>query len=420
MTNDMSNDVFSGISSVAKKWKKAKRQADRDDRLSRKQLNELRWSPPRITIKDVVYEELPTAYNIVSDNGKYWANARQLFYKVRPKVIQKTDEPWSNSSYFTQTLLKDYIEDYSPDWKVVWDARGHIKEPYTDEKIGLGGVEVGNYIQEWRDTFNEYPSTLFKKIIETKGPRFRYGAVLFIEKEGFNEILEESEISKEFDIGIMSTKGVPVGASCKLANALSNKGVRVFVLHDFDFAGFKIINTLRTGTRLAPGTPDVIDIGLRLEDVKGLESEECTYRQRKDPRIMLKRYGATDEECDFLVKSRGGYYTSSYTGERVELNALTSGEFIDLIRKKLKQHELKKVIPDDYDLFRAYTRAVYCQRVEDKIDEIMDEMQENIDIPKDLKKLVEKKLKNSKSAWDEIIWDIAELNEENGGDDSGN
>lgn len=408
MINEMANDVFSGIASVAKKWKEQKRQADRNDRLSHSQLERLRGSPPRTTIKEVVYSRLPDAYKLVSDNGRYHANARQLYYQLRPKVIEATGEQWSNSSYFTQRLLKDYIEDYGPDWKVVWDARGHIREPHTDETIGLGGVEVGEYIRGWCNSVNTFPDYQLKSLLDTKGPEIRYGSVLFIEKEGFNEILEESEISEEFDIGIMSTKGVPVGASCKLANALSNKGVRVYVLHDFDFAGFKIINTLRTGTRLAPATPDVIDIGFRLQDVKDLESEDVEYNQSKNPRDMLKSYGATDEECDFLVQKNGW----RYSGKRVELNTMTSSQLIDFIKKKLTQHGAKKFIPDDEALSSAYTRAVYCQRINEKVEEIQEEIDDDIDIPNDIRIRLEKKIKNSKRAWDEIIWVIAEDEEE--------
>lgn len=410
MTNEMANDVFSCIASVSKKWKEAKRQADRQDRLSKRQIDRMSYSQPRTTIKDVVYDVLPEAYKLVSDNGKYYANARQLFYKVRPKVIEETEEPWNNSSYFTQQLLKDYLEDFSPNWKVVWDARGHIREPHTNETIGLGGVEVGDYIRGWHNDVDKYPD-LLNSLLDTKGPEVRYGSVLFIEKEGFNEIIEESEISEKFDIGIMSTKGVPVGASCKLANALSKKGVKVYVLHDFDFAGFKIINTLRTGTRLSPGTPDVIDIGFRLDDAQDFEYEDFEYKQSKNPVDVLKSYGATDEECNFLVQRQPNGYR--YFGKRVELNVMTSSQFIEHIIKKLNQLGAKKFIPDDEAINDAYTRAVYSQRINEKIEEIIEEMEEEkLNIPKGLREQLEEKIKGSRQAWDEIIWDIAEENEE--------
>jgi len=414
MNNDMAKDVFSGMQSVAKKWKAAKRQADKEDRLSRRQLSYLRYRPRVISIKEVAHDVMEEAYQIVSSNGKYYANARQLMYKVRPTVIKRCDKVWKNSSYFTQTLLKDYLEYYGPPWKVIWDARGHIKEPYTNNEVKLGGVEVIKYVEKWRDAFDTFPGIEFNDLIGTGGPINRYGSVLFVEKEGFNEILEESKISKEFDIAIMSTKGLPVGAACELANALDKRGVRIFVLHDFDFAGFKIVNTLRTGTRLAPATPNVIDLGFRLKDVKDLETEDVSYNQRKDPRIKLRDYGTTEEEQNFLVNVRENeYHHSSWTGKRVELNVLTSEEFIEFIRKKLTEHDVEKIIPDDGVLEEAYKRAVYGQRILAKVDEITEDMQEDIDIPDNLKEQVDKKIKNfKKSSWDEVIWDIAETTEE--------
>jgi DNA topoisomerase VI subunit B len=406
LSSDMYRDVFSGIASVAKKWKKAKRQADREDRLSQRQINEMRRRPPRVTIRQVVYDELPNAYKIVSDDGRYHANARQLFYQVRPQVIERTGEPWNNSSYFTQTLLKDYIEEYSPDWRVVWDARGHIREPHTNKVIGLGGAEVGEYIRNWNSFIDVFPDARFSSGIGTTGPEIRYSSVLFIEKEGFNEVLDESGISEEFDLGIMSTKGVPVGASCKLAHMLHSKGVQVFVLHDFDFAGFKIVNTLRTGTRLAPGTPDVVDIGLRLDDVEGLQYEDVEYKQSADPRRMLRKYGATESEQDFLVQNNGGYH--HYSGKRVELNVLTSSQFVDFIRRKLQERKVMKLIPGDRVLSEAYKRAVYCQRINEKIEEIKGDVDREIVVPPGLRALVEKKIQKSRRAWDDVLWYIAE------------
>ena len=75
---------------------------------------------------------------------------------------------------------------------------------------------------------------------------------------------------RSYDLAIMSTKGVPVAACCDLAARFNRVGVRVFVVHDFDEAGFTILQTLRRGTRLAPGA-QVIDLGFRLGDVAGLE-----------------------------------------------------------------------------------------------------------------------------------------------------
>ena len=69
--------------------------------------------------------------------------------------------------------------------------------------------------------------------------------MLFLEKEGFTQILEAAKIAERFDIAIMSTKGMSVTAARMLVEELCGKrGLPLFVLHDFDLAGFSIKKTL--------------------------------------------------------------------------------------------------------------------------------------------------------------------------------
>ena len=56
---------------------------------------------------------------------------------------------------------------------------------------------------------------------------------------------------------------------------------------------------------------------------------------------------------------RGGWF-----GERVELNAMTSGQFITWLEGKLDEHEVRKVVPDEEALAKAYLRARFHREVE--------------------------------------------------------
>ena len=87
---------------------------------------------------------------------------------------------------------------------------------------------------------------LIRSDFPTKGPTNRFGAVLFIEKEGFDEMLKAARIAERYDIAVMSTKGMSVKAARLLVDRLH---VALLVLHDFDQAGFSIIGTLRRSTR---------------------------------------------------------------------------------------------------------------------------------------------------------------------------
>ncbi|MFH0942661.1 MAG: hypothetical protein V1810_00625 [Candidatus Beckwithbacteria bacterium] len=401
----LTDDLRSAIKSASKDWKQAKEKIRRQESINSWGLSRLRsYRPPRQTVKDAAFKVMKEAINKASGNGRYYANARQIMYAARPMILEITGgETWKDSAYFTQTLLKDYIEQYGGGEKIVWDARGHLVEPHTRKIVPLGGIDVLEYANGWRSDFDVFEDNIFSVGIKTFGPKLRYGSVLFIEKEGFSEILDDIGIAEKFDIAIMSTKGLPVGAACKLASKLAVES-KILVLHDFDLAGFKILQTLRHGTRLAPGT-EVTDIGFRLSDVSGLQSEVVEYKQSIDPRIYLQGCGATKEECDFLVRRQQGM--KAWIGQRVELNAMTSDQLIVWLEQKLSEHGMGKVIPDKTILDKAYRRANFRLALQEEIEGIKEGLEnDNIKIPKKLSEMVQKRVKNSQLSWDKAIWDI--------------
>jgi hypothetical protein len=409
----IAEDLSKALRQVAKGWKTEKRHADRNDRVSYHSLARMRIGSVRPIVREVAFDVMEQAYNHASGGGKYYANARQIMYAARPLMLAKQPSlslDGKFSVYFTQVILKDYLEEENPNWKVVWDARGHLIEPYTGESIGLGGVAVMEYIKGWTEDFDEYPEPdIIAERIETKGPANRFGAVLFIEKEGFTEILKDAGIDKKYDIALMSTKGLPVKAACDLAQELEDNGVKIYVLHDFDLAGFKIVKTLREGTRMAEGT-DVVELGLRMMDIAGLESEPVEYSQRKDPREYLAECGATPEEQEFLVEKA---LQQSWIGRRVEINAMTSDQLIAWLEKKLREHSVKKVIPKNDTLVSAYHRARYLQELQTQIEEWKEGEERRDGAPRNLRKRVEKILaKHPKTGWDDAVWQCADEDED--------
>jgi len=344
------------------------------------------------------------AYIKASSNGKYYANARQIMYAARPAILEITGERELKSAYFTQTLLKDYLEKYNPDWKVVWDARGHLVEPYTNKQINLGGSDVKKYQSTWSSMIGMEPPVV-AELVGTNGPTNRFNNALFIEKEGFTEILADMGFPERYSMALMSTKGLPVKAACDIIKALVQKGVRVFVLHDFDLAGFKILRTLRKGTRLSVGS-DVIDLGFRMADIVDLPSEPVYYDQTTNPKIYLRQdCGATSEETEFLVSKRD---YRGYQGKRVEINAMTSEQLIEWLDRKLAEHNVKKLVPDAETITVAYKRAVFLNRIREKIEEIVEDIEDDtIEILDGLSELVAERLaERPKESWDRIVWDI--------------
>ena len=401
--SELSGGLGKALRGATKKWKKDKIHSEF---VSRTRLTYYRQPSYRVTVRSAAFKVMQAAYEKASSNGKYWANARQIMYAARPEIIKLTGEssPWKNSSYFTQQLLKDYIEENSPDWKIVWDARGHFREPYTDETIGVGGAEVKEYIGKWHSEVDENETPEIAELLGTTGPANRFSAVMFIEKEGFQQLFEEEHIAEEFDLAIMSTKGLPVGASCELTEALARQGVTVYCLHDFDLAGFKIIKTLREGTRLFHGCK-VVELGLRMEDIAGLASENVDYKQGVNPKLYLRECGATEEERNFLVSGGSRRY---WSGQRVELNAMTSEQLITWLKAKLTSLKVKKYIPGDEALKSAYVRARRLISMQEKIEEIEEEEVKEI-AASTLRSKIKKVLKEgSVRSWDGILWEIAQ------------
>ena len=148
----------------------------------------------------------------------------------------------------------------------------------------------------------------------------------------------------------------------------------------------------------------MIDLGLRLADVEelGLESEEAFDRGDEwSRRANLRENGASQDEVEFLLDSR------------VELNALASDQLIQLIERKLRHYGVKKIIPDKDELAEAYRLFVRSQRVQEIIEEALEEQQHdsNIPVPSDLEQRVKKYLtKNSVERWDDAVSSIAEEN----------
>jgi hypothetical protein len=259
-------------------------------------------------------------------------------YAARPRILLLTKRETFSDHYFTQTLLPEFREDHpelTADWNVAYDARGHFIEPHTNQEIGLETIEVRDYLDS-KVEIGAAVKLAHEQLYPTHGPLNRYETILFIEKEGFMPLLEAAQIAERFDVGIMSTKGMSVTAARQLLDKLSEAEhlKKVVVVHDFDAYGFSIFGTLGTDTWRYKfrNEVQVIDIGLRLEDVRGLDPEPYNP-ENWDARVeTLRRHGATEDEIEFLRT------------QRVELNAMTAPQFVAFLEGKLAIHA-QKVIP---------------------------------------------------------------------------
>jgi hypothetical protein len=271
---NIANDILDAVETATSKWTRQKKSEERHPGNIRYRASRM-TREPRATQKDAAWQMMEEAYRAASGPRNLPASARQIYYQAHPKIMALTEDKQLAYGYFSQTLLPDYIEEHGVDWNVVYDARGHFEEPHTSRRIGCGTIEVGNYLHKSKDP--EVVAAEFSDAnVDIIGPSGNISGVLFCEKEGFSPLFRAMNLANRYDLMIISTKGVSVTAARKLIDEIcGGHGVPLFVLHDFDVAGFMILGTLQRDTRRYQFSNafEVIDLGLRLEDIAGLERE---------------------------------------------------------------------------------------------------------------------------------------------------
>ena len=174
----------------------------------------------------------------------------------------------------------------------------------------------------------------------------------------------------------------------------------LFMLHDFDVAGFMILATLQRDTRRYQfsNAVEVVDLGLRLGDIAGLEREPAAAT-KTGPDILrdqLAENGATAAEIDILLN------------ERVELNAMTSDALIAMIERKLKAYGLKKVVPDEDLLAETYRGFHRSEQLREKFEEMeaeFDDEADDVEVPEGLTgaRFAPSSTKHADLRWDDAV-----------------
>jgi hypothetical protein len=308
-------------------------------------------------IKDACYEVMKEAYLKASADGTLPANARQIYYAARPLVqgllgagIDLKDK------YFTQVLLPDFMAenpDLVADWDVVYDARGHLIEPHTGASVPVGTLQVRDYLLP-RASRNPDLIAIDEALWPTLGAENRFSTLLYIEKEGFEPLLRAARIPERFDCAVMSTKGTSVTSARLLVDRMAQQGVRVLVAHDLDRSGACIAWTLGNDTRRYgfEAAPEVRDLGLRLSDAVEMGLLDEAAPDAGPGEEVLREYGLDENEIAFLVRRH----------RRIELNAMTSDQFVAWLEGKLAEHGRGKVVPAA-EVLERHARRLLARRL---------------------------------------------------------
>ena len=245
-----------------------------------------------------------------SGDGAYRFSPRQVFYVIRPLVREAVgaELQWGNF----ETIIGDYELEQGEIAGMYRDPRGTLYHPHRRDSIPLGTLQVERYQRpEW--TFNK---------------------ILFIEKEGFFEALKEAAWPERHDCALLTSKGQPTRAARDLLDLLGDTGEEIlfFAVHDADAAGTLIYQSLQEATRARPGRKvRVINLGLEPEEALAmeLEIEDVEVGERRKP---IASYVPADWQ-DWLR-----YH-------RVELNAMTTPQFIAWLDDKMAAFGNGKLVP---------------------------------------------------------------------------
>ena len=115
-------------------------------------------------------------------------------------------------------------------------------------------------------------------------------------------------------------------------------------------------------------------------------------------RARLRNSGATPEECEFLVH------------QRVELNAMTSEQFVEFIKRKLTEHGVEKIVPSKQTLDEAYQLFERGRRLEETFDKVAKDLETaDARAPDDIKnRVTEIMRKRPTLRWDAAVKEVLE------------
>lgn len=262
--------------------------------------------------KQIILDNLPSAIAKTSGDGKFLFSQRQLYYAIRPFIMEAFNGKQPSYTYFCQ-IITDFEAEYGDIPGMYRDPRGTLYHPHTGEEIPLGTIAVQNYNR----------------------PRWTFNKIIFIEKEGYFASLRDVGFPEKYDCALLSSKGYASRAVKDLFDLLgeTEEEIQFFCVHDADAAGTKIFETLQEATSARPGRKvKVINLGLDPEEAVNMGLQVETFES--DRRRPVADYVS--------------YYWSDWLqSNRVELNAMTTPEFIRWLEGKMEEHGVGKVIPTE-------------------------------------------------------------------------
>ena len=306
--------------------------------------------------KSIILDNLEAGIAKASGEGRYRFNQRQLFYMLRPYIIDALGVEPTYKNF--QTVITDYEAEYGDIPGMYRDIRGSLYHPHTGETIPIGTRSVEDY---------EYPQWTFNK-------------VLYSEKEGLFEILKEDQWPERHDCALLTSKGYATRATRDLLDLIgeTDEPMTMFCIHDADAAGTMIYQTLVEETRARPKRQvEVINLGLEPWEALDMDFAVEKVPETKDGKKKKRKAVANYVDRAPGRPPHGNYmsWAAWLQKNRVELNVMNSPQFLSWLDDKMAPHETGKVVPPD-EIAVDQLRQEVEERIRRKISE---KYQEQID-----------------------------------------
>ena len=280
----------------------------------------------RTNNRAVMRDYVTDAFNMASDNGRYAITARQIWYKMRE--ISGIEEKKHTYADFTQEILTEWIDD-NPEYedKVNFSDRGNF---FVDgSQNGLGTANVRNFINTIgtsQNIFKCYGGISSNIHIEPDFDLiYKYDKVLYIEKTGFDAIFKAEKVGEKYNMIIVSGQGFSTRAAKTLLYKFQQMGLKLYCLHDLDISGIYILDSFGTPNKKFKECINMENLGVTLEDVEKYHIEPEKVDIKQEDKKKLKN----------LSYEYRRFFDAGTSYRRVELNAFTTAEILEILENKL-------------------------------------------------------------------------------------
>lgn len=328
----------------------------------------------RVSNREIMRDYVTEAFNRASSNGRYAITARQIWYKLRE--IAPIDEKKNTYTDFTQKILTEWIDE-NPEYedKVNFSDRGNF---YVDGKqMGLGTANVRSFINTMGMASNQFKCfggvTNSIHIEEDFDLEYKYDKVLYIEKTGFDAIFKAEKIGERYNMIIVSGQGFSTRAAKSLLYEVQQRGLKLYCLHDLDISGVFIFESFRNVNMKFKNEIFIEDLGVTFEDVEryGIQPELVEIKKNDTEKLRSLPY-------EYQKFFDGG---SMY--RRVELNAFTTEQMLEILERKLSAINNLPTINLESSLkvdHNAIKQTAFMRVMEDKYKEQLEEIIVPIDL----------------------------------------